>query len=246
MRLTIINILFCILLIGCQSTPSLKIATSSNMQFAMEEIVKAFEKENNIKVELIISSSGKLTSQIELGAPFDVFAAANIKYPQYLYEAGLTNHTPEIYAYGQLVLWTLNDFNPRLEGLTDKHINKIAIANPKTAPYGQASIDVLNKRQIYKAVEVKLIYGESISQCNQFITTQSADIGFTAMSVVLSPSMKTKGHWINISTNDYTPIAQSVVILKKSKQQKEAQLFYDFLMSETAQKILLKYGYLTK
>lgn len=244
MKPTIASIFISIFLIGCQTNHSLKIATSANMQFAMEEIVTVFEKENNIKVELIVSSSGKLTSQIEQGAPFDVFVAANMKYPEYLYDHGYTNQAPEVYTYGQLVLWTLNDNEPSIQGLTSDQINKIAIANPKTAPYGQASIDVLRTHKLYKEVESKLIYGESISQCNQFITTRSADIGFTAMSTVLSPNMKTTGNWIKINNDDHTPIAQGVVILKKSNQQKEAQSFYEFIMSKTAQNILAKYGYL--
>lgn len=245
MKLVFSTILLSILLLGCQSEPSLKIATSANMQFVMEELVSAYSNENDITVELIVSSSGKLTSQIEQGAPFDIFVAANMKYPEYLYDKNYTIGAPEIYAYGQLVLWTLNDIEPTIEGLTTSTINKIAIANPKTAPYGEATIAVLKKHNLFKNVESKLIYGESISQCNQFITTQSADIGFTALSVVLSPQMKNTGHWIKINNDDYKPISQGVVILKGSKQQKEAQLFYDFLMSEPAQIILANNGYLT-
>lgn len=216
------------------------------MQFAMEEIAIAFEKEHGTQVDLIISSSGKLTSQIEQGAPFDVFVSADMKYPQYLYDHNLTTKAPEIYAYGQLVLWTLNEGKPSIESLTNNNIEKIAIANPKTAPYGQASMDVLKTHGLYLLVENKLIYGESVSQCNQFISTKSADIGFTSMSTVLAPNMKTTGHWIKIDSTDHSPITQGVVVLKKSKKQKEAQLFYDFLMSDLAQNILAQHGYMAK
>lgn len=233
-------------LTACETQSSLKIATASNMQFAMEEIAETFENEYKIKVDLIVSSSGKLTSQIEQGAPYDVFVSANMKYPNYLFNKGLTTNQPQVYAYGQLVLWTMNEFEPSINGLTSSQINKIAIANPKTAPYGTASVDVLKKYNIYSQVQDKLIYGESISQCNQFITTQSADVGFTAMSIVKSPKMKNKGHWIQIDTSNYTPIEQGVVILEQTNQIKNAQLFYDFLFSNQAQGILKKYGYLSQ
>ena len=215
------------------------------MQFALEDIVDEFKKEHQVEVDIIVSSSGKLTSQIEQGAPFDIFVSANMKYPLHLYEQNLTTKEPVIYAYGQLVLWTLNEVKPSMESLTNKNIEKIVIANPKTAPYGQASVEVLKKHNVFTAIEKKLIYGESVSQCNQFITTKSADIGFTSLSTVLAPNMKKTGHWIKIDDIDYPPIAQGVVILKKSKKQKEAQLFYNFLMSETAQNILSEHGYKT-
>lgn len=230
---------------SCSNENTLNIATSANMQFAMNEIVSEFEKENNIKTELIVTSSGKLTSQIEQGAPFDVFVAANKKYPTYLDSLGLTTSTPQVYAHGKLVLWTLKELTPSLTLLTTDSIKKIAIANPKTAPYGKASIDVLKHYRIYEKVKPKLVFGESISQVNQFITSGAVDLGFTAYSVVSNTKMKTIGKWTPISLNDHTEILQAVVTLKRSTNPEEAKAFYSFLFSERAQEILNKYGYLT-
>ncbi len=233
------------LITSCSNENTLHIATSANMQFAMSEIVSEFEKDNDIKVELIVTSSGKLTSQIEQGAPFDVFVAANTKYPAYLDSLGLTTSAPKVYAHGKLGLWTLKEFSPTLTLLTTDTIQKIAIANPKTAPYGKASIDVLKHYRIYEQVKHKLVFGESISQVNQFITTGSADIGFTAYSVVSYSKMKTIGKWTSINLNNHGKILQAAVILKESTNPEEAKVFYNFLFSERAREILNKYGYLT-
>lgn len=241
-----IHILLSVALIAsCSNESTLNVATSANMQFAMREIVAEFEKGNDIKVELIVTSSGKLTSQIEQGAPFDIFVAANTKYPAYLDSIGLTTSAPRVYAYGKLVLWTLKELTPTLSVLTTDTIQKIAIANPKTAPYGKASIDVLKHYCIYKRVKHKLVFGESISQVNQFITTGSVDIGFTAYSVVSNTKMKTIGKWTSINLNNHGEILQAAVILKESTNPEEAKVFYNFLFSERAREILNKYGYLT-
>ena len=244
-RLVILISLPLALITCCSNESTLKIATSANMQFAMSEIVSEFEKENDIKSELIVTSSGKLTSQIKQGAPFDIFVAANTKYPAHLDSMGLTTSHPEVYAHGKLGLWTLKEFTPTLTLLTTDIIQKIAIANPKTAPYGKASIDVLKHYHIYEQVKHKLVYGESISQVNQFITTGSVDIGLTAYSVVSNTEMKTIGQWISINLNDHRKILQAAVILKKSTNPEEAKAFYNFLFSERAREILNKYGYLT-
>ena len=129
--------------------------------------------------------------------------------------------------------------------LTTDTIQKIAIGNPKTSPYGKASIDVLKHNSIYERVKHKLVFGESISQVNQFIRTRSADIGFTAYSVVSCTEMKTIGNWTSINLNDHGKIYQAAVILKESTHPEKAKVFYNFLFSERAQEILNKYGYLT-
>ena len=230
---------------GCQTKRTLKIAVAANTQYAMEDIANEFEKAYGIEVDLIVGSSGKLTAQIEQGAPFDIFIAADTKYPDYLFKKGLVNDSASIYARGQLVLWTLKDYSPSLELLKSDEIKKIAIPNPELAPYGLASKDVLLTQNLYVSIKEKLIYGESVSQSNQFITTQSADIGFTALSVVLSPKMEGIGHWTIINPKYYFPIEQGMVILKSTERNTEAELFYNYIFSSEAQKILQKYGYLT-
>lgn len=232
---------------GCHQTDSQKltIATAANLQFAMKEISKTFTEETGIACEIITGSSGKLTAQILEGAPYDIFLSANMKYPNELHRQGLTTKPPEIFAYGKLVLWSLrNSLQPSIGLLTDSEISHIAVANPKTAPCGTAAIEVLEKQNMLKIVEPKLVFGESIAQTNQFITSQAAEIGFTAKSVVVSPAMKGKGSWKEIDQDDYTPIAQCVVLLKNQKvESKHAQDFYKFLFSNKGREILVAFGY---
>ncbi|HNP95607.1 MAG TPA: molybdate ABC transporter substrate-binding protein [Cyclobacteriaceae bacterium] len=224
-------------------TKRLTIATAANVQFAMEELVGQFEEDTSIPCEIILGSSGQLTAQIMEGAPYDVFVSANMKYPEALYEKNLTVKAPVIYAYGVLVLWTLQDRpDLSLEMLKDSSILHIAVANPKTAPYGEAAIQAVSQLQLLNDVGNKLVYGESISQTNQFVVSGSAEIGFTAKSVVVSEEMKGKGTWVEVPDSLYHPIAQGVVVINREDNEK-AQQFANFLLSEMARKILQAYGY---
>ena len=241
------KIIFILLLGTILSAASLKVAVAANVRFAFEEIVKVYEKKSGIKIYPIVSSSGKLTAQIQYGAPFDLFLSANMKYPEYLYEKKLATSKPKIYAYGTLVLWSLNKkVDVSLEGLKNKNIKKIAIPNPKTAPYGVQGLKVLEKYGLKKLLYSKIVFGESISQTSQYIYSRSADIGITAKSVVLSPRMRGKGVFKELSINDYSPIKQGIVILKygSTENPKESLDFYNFIFSNEGQEILKRYGYI--
>jgi molybdate transport system substrate-binding protein len=224
------------------------VAVAANVQFAMQDIEKVYEQKSGLAIKTVISSSGKLTAQIQNGAPFDVFLSADMKYPDTLYAAGFAGTKPRVYAYGALVLWTMKDWDlsQGIKILPEAKIQKIAIANPQTAPYGEEAVKLLKHYQIYEGVAPKLVYGESIAQVNQYIFSQAAEAGITAKSVVLSPEMKGKGKWVEIDHRAYSPIAQGAVILKHGSKNhpQAAQAFYDFLFSEAAGKILQDYGYL--
>ncbi len=227
------------------SPQPLLIATAANMQFAIPPLLKSFTATTGISCEAIISSSGKLTAQIKGGAPYSVFLSADMKYPEILHKEGLTTALPKIYAYGTLVLWSISESdNLSMDLLTAPSIQHIALANPKTAPYGKAAMEVLQDLNLSISLKEKLVFGESIAQTNQFITSQVAEVGFTAKSVVVSPNIKDKGQWIPIDATLYTPIEQGIVLLKNvPDKQAEAQLFYDFLLSDEGQAILQEYGY---
>jgi len=210
----------------------------------MEDIVEAFTEKTKIQCDLVVSSSGKLTAQINEGAPFDVFISADMKYPESIYQDGLAEDRPEIFAEGKLVLWTLDEsIKPILASLTNERIQTVAIPNPKTAPYGQAAIEALKSKNIYEKVKHKLVYGSSVSQSNQFILSESADIGFTALSAVKSNKLKETGSWKELPSNSYHPIQQGAVIVKQNGNSENAKQFYDFLFSKEAQSILINYGY---
>lgn len=225
----------------------ISIATAANMQFAMKKITKEFNNKTGIKCEIMVSSSGKLTAQIKEGAPYDIFVSADMKFPNELYNSGFTTTEPVIYGYGKLVMWTLFDsMKPSFEILQNKKIKHIAVANQKTAPYGRAAHEVFQKKNILSQLQSKFVFGESVAQTNQFITTKAAEIGFTAKSVVVSPQTKGKGNWIEINEEFYTPISQGIVILKNGTgNHNHSQQFYNFLLSEEGKNILSKFGYST-
>ena len=244
-------ICFCILSVislqSCKENAEKKItiATSANMQFVMKKLADDFSMRSNVACDLVIASSGKLTAQITEGAPYHLFVAANTMYPEYIYSQGLAPNPPEIYAYGKLVLWTVDPtITPSLELLVDNAVEKIAIANPQTAPYGEAAIEVLRKNDLFDSVKHKLVYGESVAQTNQFIVTGAATIGFTSLSVVKSELMRGKGQYLLLSEEDYTSIAQGVVLIRTNEEiDKLAEHFYTYLFSEEAGEILEEFGY---
>jgi molybdate transport system substrate-binding protein len=215
------------------------------MQFAMAEITEEFQKTTGNPCELITSSSGKLTAQISNGAPFDIFLSADARYPNRLFEKGLTSGEPRTYAYGQLVLWTYSDTEfDDFSALNDRFVQYIAMANPATAPYGRATKEALEKLNLWDSVQSKLVFGESISQSTQFIETGTANLGFTSMSVVKAPRFVEKGHWIPVPDTLYSRIEQQLVILASAEPKKTiAEDFVTFLNSQKAREILVKYGY---
>lgn len=236
-----------LLFMGCSQKESdkLRIATAANMQFAMEAIAAKYTQRTGVECELIIGSSGKLTSQIIGGAPYDIFLAANMKYPEAVYKKGLALNTPKIYASGKLVLWSMEpNIAVNITSLSTSEIAHIALANPKTAPYGMAATEVLQHYGLLESLKDKLVYGESIAQTNQFITSKSAQIGFTSMSAVVAPTVKGQGSWVAIAPELYTPIHQGVVMVKQEKDSKKTQDFYDYLFSSEAKEILKEFGYL--
>lgn len=237
-----------ILLFACgnsnESKTNLKIATSANMQYAMNDIVAAFEQKTGVKCEVIIASSGKLTAQINEGAPYDVFVSADMKYPNLIYRNGKALGAPKKYAEGKLVVWSNRISKLDSNLFVNNTIQHIAIANPETAPYGFAAKEFLSNKKLFQMLSPKFVFGESISQTNQFIISGAVDYGFTAKSVVMSPKMKGKGKWMEVDSKYYHPIDQGVVLLKNNNGNSlNAEKFFNFLFSTEAKQILVKYGY---
>jgi len=245
-KILIIALLF-VCLANIAQAQKMRIAVAANAQFVAKKLAEEFKKETNIDVGLIVGSSGKLTTQIEQGAPFDVFLSADMKYPQELADKTLTIDQPRIYAYGQLIMWTLNK-DAKLakpSDLTQPVFHKIAVANPTLAPYGEATIQALDKLKLTDPLKDKIVYGESIAQVNQYLLSGATEVAFTAKSIVLDPDQADKGKWVEVNPKLYQPIAQGVVILKSSigKNLSDAQKFYTFLFGSKAKNILKAYGY---
>ncbi len=241
----------CLLFISCQEKQpkTIRIAAAANMQFAIKELQQKFTQNTGITCDIILGSSGKLTAQIQQGAPYHLFLSANTDYTEQLHLKKLTLKKPKIFAYGNLVLWTSKkNLKLSLDSLKQQNIKHIAIANPKTAPYGKAAKQVLEQILTTKSIQEKVIYGESVSQVNQFITAQAVDVGFTSKAIVSAFKEENKNHWIDIPQNLYTPIQQAVVLLKNTdddmNNSQNAQLFYEYLFSKEGQQILTAYGYM--
>ncbi len=231
-----------------EDTPTtLKVATAANVQFAMQALAEEFRQQTGIKVEATISSSGKLTAQILEGAPYDLLISANMKYPEALLRDSAAVGNIKVYALGALVAWTMNGvpLQPKPDYMAGENIRKIAVANPKNAPYGVQALNYLQHYGMLEAVEPKLVYGESIAQTNQYILSRAAEVGITAKSVVLSPELKDKGRWVELPAGSYQPITQGAVITAYgAKQHAEAsRQFFDFLSAPEAQAIFRRFGY---
>jgi len=239
------SILIILLCLQILSAKKVTIAVAANVSYAIEPLIKVFNKAYpQIKVNVVLGSSGKLTAQITHDAPYDIFMSANMKYPQNLYLKGLAKSKPVIYAKGALALLSTKkyDLSKGLALLLDTNISKIAIANPKTAPYGLATAQMLENIKLYNRLKPKFVYGESISQTVTY-TTRAADIGIIAKSSLFSPQMlqyKKDINWIDISTSLYTPIEQGIVLLEDSP---ESTLLYTFLLGSKAKEILKSFGY---
>ena len=239
--------LFIMTACGNQKPQRLTIAAAANVQFVMQDLIDLFTLKTGIECDVISGSSGKLTAQIKEGAPYDLFISADMKYPEELYRSGLTTSSPKPYAFGTLVLWTMMGDLPQPTISMFGHeggakIKHIAIANPKIAPYGEAAVEVLKYYQLFDSLQPKLVFGESISQVNQFVISKTAEVGFTAKSVVLSQRMTGQGRWSDVPPESYPPIAQGVVVLKNGDVEKASE-FYDFLFSAEGRTVLEKYGY---
>jgi molybdate transport system substrate-binding protein len=238
---------FFALFMGLQAG-SLRVALAANVSYVMPELIAAFRVHHpQTQVETLIGGSGKLAAQIRRGAPFDLFLSANMTYPVKLHDAGMALDAPRIYAQGALVMLSTRprDFSRGLELLRDPAIAHIAVANPRTAPYGKATFEALEHAKLLEALRPKFVYGESIAQTVAY-TQKAADIGIVAKSVLYAPQMRTykEGtHWQEIDPTLYTPIDQGIVLLKRAANNPEAKAFYDFLLGDEARAIFARYGY---
>jgi len=243
-----VKIFFILLLSAYSFAGTIRVAVAANVSYAIEDLKKAFAKEHpDTKVQVILGSSGKLTAQIKNAAPYELFMAANMKYPEALYADKVAVTKPLVYAEGTLATLSVKpqDFSKGMALLKDTKIKRIAVANPKTAPYGKAAQEALQNANVYDEVKTKLIFAESASQTVSYTVT-AADLGFIAKSSLYSKQMKKykEGkHWKEVDPKLYTPIEQGIVILKNGESNVEVKAFYDFILSDEAKEILKKFGY---
>ena len=230
---------------GKEKEKPLRIAIASNLRFAVDSIVTDFSLRYDVPCEVISGSSGKLFAQIREGAPYDLFLSADMIYAESLQKAGLTKENPQVLAYGALVLWSVNpEITPSLDILKEEQINHIAVANPKTAPFGRAALEAIAFYGLEEEIRDKLVYGESIAQADQFLLSGAAEIGFTSLATVQSPDFRQQGSWISVDPMAYAALPQGAVLLKnKGGTHSSARLFYRYLFSPEGKNVLKIFGY---
>ncbi|MFT6732986.1 MAG: molybdate transport system substrate-binding protein [Polaribacter sp.] len=225
---------------------TLRIAVASNFLETSRELAKAFEETSEHSIQISSGSSGKIYLQIKNGAPFDLFLSADSHKPNELVKDGLAVvSSQKTYAIGKLMLW-LKDCSTQvsLTSLSSKRVKKIAIANPKLAPYGYASKKLLENNKMWTDVSDKLIYPENIAQVAQFAKLGVIDAALVSESNAKRLDKKDSSCLIPIKTSDYPVIAQQLVIISKSKNRKLAKHFIQFLDSDNAKSLIKNMGYL--
>lgn len=234
----------------CAGEPStLAIAAASDLRFAMQELAARYERQTGNKVSVSYGSSGNFHAQIRNGAPFDLFFSADIGYPRELEAAGLAESgTLYEYAVGRLVLWVPADSPVDVakrgwDALLDPAIRKIAIANPRHAPYGRAAVAALQSAGLYERVAGKLVYGENISQAAQFVQSGNAQAALLAFSLAVSPPLASAGKFWEVPAAAHPPLAQGAIVLKSSPRKKIAAAFLEFVKSAEGRAILRRCGF---
>jgi molybdate transport system substrate-binding protein len=221
-------------------------AVAANFTAPMQQIATLFTKESGHTVKLSFGASGKFYAQIQNGAPFDVFLAADEKYPKLLEQEGLAvSGSHRVYAQGKLVLWSAQPGLVDAKGvvLSKGNYNKLAYADPKLAPYGFAAQETLQKMNLWDKVQSRLVTGESITQAYQFAATGNAELAFVALSQVTKDGKITEGSWWLVPANLYSPIRQGAVQLSAAKDPVAARAFLAFLKGEKSAAIIRSYGY---
>jgi molybdate transport system substrate-binding protein len=226
----------------------LSVAAASDLQSALPAIAAAFEKETGRKVAVTFGSSGNFFTQIQNGAPFDVFLSADVDYPNRLEASGhAVPGSVTRYATGRLVLWTRKDsgldLRRGLRVVEDARVQHIALANPEHAPYGHAAVAALRHERLYEQVQKKFVLGENISQAAQFAQSGNAQVGLIALSLALSPALKSSGSHVDIPEAWYPPIEQAGALLTSSRRKPLARQFLEFMTAANTIRLLRSYGF---
>jgi molybdate transport system substrate-binding protein len=228
---------------GCgkdDSKNELRVAAASSLAGAFESVGAEFTKESGVKVSLVLSSSGNLAQQIKEGAPYDIFASADLAYLNQLEEESVLDAVDRtIYAKGQVVMWVKDGEAPKALGdLTDPRYEHISIANPEYAPYGTAARDALQKAEVWDAIKGRVVRGSNVRQAMQFVESGNAEVGLIALSLALHGG----GSYTAIDTDQHKPLEQGIAVVTASKKKAHARAFIKFLTSDKGAALLKPYG----
>lgn len=231
---------------SAQAAEKVTIAAAADLKFAMDEIAAAFRKTHpGGEVDVIYGSSGKFHTQIQQDAPFDVFFSADVGFARELKSGGQAITEPKLYAVGRIALWspTRDASKMTLSDLTDPTIKKIAIANPKHAPYGKRAEEALRSAGLWDTLQDKLVFGENIAQTAQYVQSGAADIGIIALSLALSQELASKGGYALIPADKHEPLEQAYVITKHGAGNTLASAFATFMETPDVRRIMIRYGF---
>lgn len=221
-------------------------AVAAGMKFAMDEIAGEFRKAHpKDSFEVVYGSTGKLQTQAQQGAPFDLFFSADNTAPLDLAKAGFAGSEMRIYAIGHLALWstTVDASKLKIADLANPKFTRIAIGNPKVAPYGKRAEESLRKAGIWDKVASRLVLGENVTQTAQFVESGNAQVGLIALSLAMSPELSKKGGHALVPDDMHQPLEQGFIVTKRGAGNPVAAAFAKFMQSKEVQAILLRYGY---
>jgi molybdate transport system substrate-binding protein len=235
---------------GSPAQKSVRVAAAADLKFAFDDLSAAFRaKHPDIAIQATYGASGDFFAQLSNGGPFDLFLSADVGYPRKLVEQGQgVQGTEFTYAIGHLVVWlpkasTLDLDKRGLAALTDPAVRKIALANPRHAPYGRAAESALKHAGVYEQVKDRLVFGENVAQAAHFADSGAADVGLIALSLALAPPLRDNGRYWEVPAADFAPLEQGGVILKSAKDMTSPKALRDFLMSDEGRTILDKFGF---
>ena len=235
-----------LLLANSAHAEKITVAAAADLKFAMDEIVTGFNKNHaGDEVQVVYGSSGKFLTQIQQGAPYDLFFSADIGFPRELAKKGLAASEVKPYAVGRIVIWSaeVDATKLTLASLTDPKFTKIAIANPKHAPYGTRAEEALRSAGVWDKVQPKLVFGDNISQTAQYVLSGNAQVGIIALSLVLNPELSRKGRYYLIPDTLHNSLEQGFVITKPGANKPLAKRFADYMGSHQVRAVMTKYGF---
>lgn len=213
----------------------LRIAAAADLQPLLPTIAAQFTAQTGIQTQASYKASATLATSIINGAPFDLFLAADLSFPQKVIDAGLAEGSaPVPYAHGTLVLWTRNDtrfHQLSIDTLRDPGVKSLAIANPEHAPYGRAAVAALQHLGLYGSLKPKFVIAENIGQTAQYVDSGNAELGLISLTSAMTPQLKSTGHYLTVPRDAYPPIVQGAIIVKNSQNAQAAHRFLDFLAS---------------
>jgi molybdate transport system substrate-binding protein len=231
---------------GSRRGEPLRVAAAADLAFAFKDVGLEFEKTTGKHVDFTFGSTGLLAKQIKEGAPYDIFAAANVSFVDEVVASGACiTGTQQLYAKGRIVLWSAReDALPKsLDELRDPKYAKIAIANPEHAPYGRAARQAMTKTGVWATAEPRAVYGENVQQTMMFAQSGNADVAVIALSLAIV----SKGYYLTIDQELHDPLDQALVVCKggaKGLKANEARSFVEFVGSDAGRAIMKRYGFL--